>query len=385
MDLHCDAIIVGAGFSGLYGLHKLRNLGLKVQVFEAGSDIGGVWHWNRYPGARVDSEWPHYQLSLPEVWRDFYFSERFPAGPEIRKYFDHVDRVLKLRKDIQFNARVNSATWDESRSRWTVTTEAGHTGTCKYLCLFSGLLHRQYLPEFPSFENYKGTVYHSSAWPEDADVSGKKVAVIGAGATAVQIIQELSKKASQLAVFMRRPSICYPTGNRPVTQQEQDSWRPYFGTLFDAARKSGAGFPVPRPQIGMFDISDEQREEHFETLWRSGSFHFGLGNFADVALDHRASRVAYDFWARKIRARMSDPVKRDLMAPIEPPYPIMTKRSPLETDFYESVDRDNVEVVPLLQTPFDTFTETGIRTSDGKHREFDYIVLATGFESFTGS
>lgn len=382
---HCDALIVGAGFSGIYGLHKLRQLGLKVQVFEAGGDLGGVWYWNRYPGARVDSEWPYYQLSLPEVWKDFYFTERFPNSEEIRAYFAHADRVLNLKKDIQFNARVNSATWDATTCRWTVTTEAGHVGVAKYLCLFTGLLHRQYLPEFPGLETYKGEAYHSTAWPDNVDVTGKKVAVIGAGATAVQVVQEVAKKASHLAMFMRRPSICLPLGNREMCEAEQDSLRPYLKILFDAGRKSSSGLPTPPPTKGIFEFSDAERDEYYESLWKSGAFHFAGGNFPEIYIDRQANRIAYDFWAKKTRARLSNPVKRDLMAPLEPPFPILTRRSPLERDFYDCLDQDHVEIVPLLQTPFQTFTETGIRTADGRLREFDCVIFATGFESFTGS
>lgn len=348
---HCDVLIVGAGFSGIYGLHKLRQNGLNVKVFEAGSDIGGTWHWNRYPGARVDSEWPYYQLHLPEVWRDFCFTERFPGRHEINRYFAHADHVLGLKKDIHFNARVNSATWDAGAARWKVQTEAGHVGIAKYLCLFTGLLHRQYSPDFPGLDRYKGKVYHSAAWPEDVDMTGKKVAVIGSGATGVQIVQELAKQADQLTMFMRRPSICMPTNNRTVTEAEQNSSKPYYPIHFNASRKSATGFPVPRPTRGIFELSDAEREAYYEQLWKFGGFHFGLGNFREVYVNRRANRLAYDFWAKKTRARMTDPVKRDLMAPIEPPYPILTKRSPLETGYYEALDQDNVEVVSLKESP----------------------------------
>lgn len=382
---HCDVLIVGAGFSGVYGLHKFRKLGLNVKVFEAGGDLGGTWYWNRYPGARVDSEWPYYQLTIPEVWKDFDFAERFPNHEEIRRYFAHADKVLDLKKDIQFNARVNSADWNGDEARWTVRTEAGHVAITKYLCLFTGLLYRPYSPEFPGFEKYKGVVHHSISWPENVDVTGKKVAVIGAGATGVQIVQELSKKASQFCLFIRRPSLCAPIGNRPISEVEHDSWKPYFPVLFDAGRKSRGGFPMPSPEKGIFELSDAEREAYFEKIWKPASFHFVGSNFPETYLDPKANRLAYDFWVKKVRARFTDPVKRDLMAPLEPPYPIFTRRVPLENDYYECLDQEHVEIVSLKATPVKTFTETGIITEDGKLREFDYVVFATGFDSFTGS
>ncbi|KAL3430052.1 hypothetical protein BDV09DRAFT_202524 [Aspergillus tetrazonus] len=382
---HCDVIIVGAGFSGVYGLHKFRRLGLDVKVFEAGADLGGVWYWNRYPGLRVDSEWPYYQLGIPEVWKDFYFTERFPKGEEIRSYFAHADKVLDLKKDIQFNARVNSATWDETRLQWTVTTEAGHTATAQYLCLFTGVLHRQYIPGFPDLGEYKGQVFHSAAWPEGVDVAGKRVAVIGAGATGVQLVQELSKRASHLTLFLRRPPICFPMRNRPIMPAEEECWKPYYELLFDASRKSPIGFPVSRPTKGIYDVSESERNEYYEKLWRTGGFHFGAGNYPQIRVDKNASRMAYDFWAKKTRVRIKDQVKRNLMVPHDPPFWILTRRSPLEIDYYESLDQDHVEIVSLAQTPIQKFTERGIQTADGKHREFDNIVCATGFESFTGS
>ncbi|KAG2420627.1 hypothetical protein HFD88_000240 [Aspergillus terreus] len=376
-----DAIIVGAGFSGTYGLHKLRKAGLTVQVFEAASDLGGVWYWNRYPGARVDSEWPFYQLTIPEVYQDFYFSERFPGHAEIRRYFAHADKMLDLKKDIAFNARVTSATWDDAAARWTVHTDAGHVAVAKYLCLFTGLLHRPYTPDLPGLADYQGVVHHSAAWPADLDVSGKKVAVVGAGATSVQIVQDLAKHAAHLAMFMRRPSYCLPMRNRPLSAAEQDALRPYYPTLFAASRASTSGFPV-RP---LADLSAEQRDAAWDRLWRAGGFHFPGGQAPEVYVDRAANRAAYDFWARKVRARIADPVKRDLLAPPTPPYPMFTKRYPLEQDYYESLDRPNVEVVSLAHTPFERFTAHGVVTADGTFREFDYVVMATGFESFTGS
>ncbi|KIX06716.1 uncharacterized protein Z518_04692 [Rhinocladiella mackenziei CBS 650.93] len=383
--VNCDVLIVGAGFSGMYGLYRLRKLGLKVKAFEAGSDFGGVWYWNRYPGARVDSEWPFYQLSLPEVWKDWNFTERFPDHNEIRAYFHHVDKVLDLRKDIEFDARVNSCVWDGTEGRWTVKTVAGHLAMCKYLFLCTGLLYQRHYPDFPGFEKYKGVVHHSGFWPDHLDMTGKKVAVIGAGATSVQIVQDLTKVASQLDMYMRRPSLCLPMAQRDISEAEQDCLKPYYGTLFKQGRKSAGGYPRYPPDCSIFDVSDQEREDYYEHLWKAGSFGFGASNYKEIWVDLKANRLAYDFWAKKTRARISDPKKRDLMAPLEPPYPILTKRSPLEQDYYETLDSNHVEIVDLKTTPIKTFSENGIVTADGKEREYDYVILATGFDSFTGS
>ncbi|KAF5556060.1 cyclopentanone 1,2-monooxygenase [Fusarium napiforme] len=380
-----DVVVVGAGFSGIYALHKLRQLGLDVQIFEAGGDVGGVWFWNRYPGARVDSEWPFYQLSLPEVWSDFNFSERFPTDKEIREYFAHAVNVLDLRKDINFNACVNSAEWSEETGRWTVKTEAGHQVSAKYLFLCTGLLHRRHYPDFPGFSKYKGAVYHSGSWPSDLDVTGKKVCIVGAGATSVQLTQELAKKASSLSVLMRRPSLCLPLGNRGVTKTEQDNWKPFFPALFREGRLSAGGLPHTPPKKSIFDVSDEERTSHYETLWRSGSFGFGGANYSEIFMDLSANRLAYDFWAKKTRARITDVRKRELMAPVEPPYPILTKRCPLEHDYYEMLDKPNVDIVDIKANPIRTFTSNGILFENEDEIELDCVILATGFESFTGS
>lgn len=216
-------------------------------------------------------------------------------------------------------------------------------------------------------------------------VKGKKVAVIGAGATSVQVVQELAKEADQLTMFMRRPSYCLPMCQRPLSVEEQTGLKPYYQSLFQAGRQSAAGFPSSGPQRSIFDATEEEREAHFEETWRTGGFNFLTQTYNDVLLDKKANRLVYDFWAKKIRARMSDPVKQDLMAPLEPPYWFGTKRNPLEQDYYECLDMKHVEIVDLNATPLKKFYDKGILTEDGKYHEFDVVVLATGFDSFTGS
>ncbi|PLB51627.1 FAD/NAD(P)-binding domain-containing protein [Aspergillus steynii IBT 23096] len=387
-----DILIIGAGFSGLSALHTLRTThpSLSAHILEAAPDLGGVWHWNRYPGARVDSEWPFYQLTIPSAWRDFTFSERFPGHEEIRQYFKHLDDVLDFKRDVTFNQRVDGAIWDEGEGRWVVSTEGGVVVRARYLVLCSGLLHKPY-------------IIHSSSYPPNLTTSGKRIAVIGAGATGVQIVQELSKTASHLTLYMRRPSPCLPMRNRPLTQEEHESWRPFFPALFDASRHSRSGIPfaqapAPTPPSCLLGGDQTQGEgerkekerarqeldAYYEYLWSSGSFNFGASNFPAVYVSEEANRLAYGFWARKTRARMRDPVKRDLMAPVEPVDYLFMRRTPLEQDFYESVDRENVDVVRIREGF--RFTERGGIVVDGDdERMFDVVVLATGFDSYSGA
>lgn len=310
---------------------------------------------------------------------------RFPDHVELRKYFAHVDKVLYLRKDVSFNSRVIGATFDTEKGKWTVKTSAGHTAVSKYLVLTTGLLHKQHTPDFPGIQDYKGEICHSGAWPASVDVAGKKVGLIGAGATAVQITQELGKRAEQLTVFLRRPSYCLPMRQRPFTEMESNTWKPFLDALFTQGRLSAAGFPAKGPDCGVFDVSAEERLALFEELWARGAMNFNLNNYNNVLLDKKANREVYNFWAKKTRERMSDPIKRDILAPIEPPYFYGTKRNPLEIDYYEVLDKPNVEVVDLSKTPLEKFVGEGIVTDDGTLREFDMVVLATGFDSFTGS
>jgi cation diffusion facilitator CzcD-associated flavoprotein CzcO len=380
----CDALIVGAGLSGMSMLHRLRKLGLKTMVFESGTDFGGVWYWNRYPGARVDSEWPYYQLNIPEVYRDWDFSERFPAGGELRAYMAHVDKVLGLRKDVQFGADVVDTQWNETEAQWIVKTRQGHAVKTKYLILCSGLLHSRHVPEFPGLDKYQGEVIHTAFWPEGLSVKGKRVALVGAGSTGVQVTQALSKEASNLTIFLRQPGTCLPMGQRKLTTEEQQSLKRDFSIMLEQSRESWAGFPGNPLGYGAYDVSSEERERIFEDLWVKGGFAYVISTFNNFAVDKEANKTLYDFWARKTRPRITNPKKRDIMVPAEAPYWFGTKRCPLEHDYYECIDRENVEVVSLIENPL-TFVEKGVLLADGEEREFDVVILATGFDAFSGS
>ena len=346
-----------------------------------------MWRYNSYPGARVDSEYPFYQLSIPEVFRSYNFTERFPNYAEIRDYFEHVDKVLDVRKDITFNAEVTSAEWDDKTSRWTVRTEQGHTATCKYLLLCTGSTYKKHVPDWPGLSAYKGQLYHTARWPSDGlDVSGKKVAVVGQGATGVQVVQELAKQAGELTVFLRTPNQALPMRQSKVDRAMQDAMKGSYVTLFKASRDTQGGFAYkapPEPSSTALPI--EQRHQLFEELYQRGGFNLVASVWQDYFFDPVANRTLYDFWTSKTRPRINNQVKRDILAPVEPPHPWMTKRPSLEQDYYECMDRDNVKLVDMKTNDIASFTETGIKTTDGSNLDFDLVVLATGFDNYTGA
>ncbi|KIW78293.1 hypothetical protein Z517_08128 [Fonsecaea pedrosoi CBS 271.37] len=332
--LHLDAVIVGAGFSGICSLHHLRKLGLKAKIFEQGNEIGGVWHWNRYPGARVDSESPLYTFHIPEPWNKFKYKERFPDAKELRRHLNYASDTLELKKDIYFHSKVIHAQFDKATGRWTVKTNAGHTATAKYLAMCVGLLH------IPGTGDFKGAMYHSPNWPEGGSVKGKK---------------EVAKEADHLDVYIRKISFCLPMHQRENREDEHLQHKAYYHSCFAVSKESRVGFPVQGPNCGVFDVTPKE-----------------------------PNRLAYDFWAKKTRARMTDSKKWDFMAPLEPPYYYGTSRSPLEGDYYESLDRPNVDIIDVRNQGW-RFNETGITTDDGISREYDVVILAMGFDSFTGS
>lgn len=287
-----DALVIGAGFSGVSMLYRLRKLGLNAKIFEAGDDFGGTWHWNRYPGARVDSEFPYYQLTIPEVYTTWKFTERYPDHRELRAYFAHADKVLNLRKDTQFNARVVDCSWDDNSGEWTVKTEQGHVAKTRFLLLCSGLLHQRHIPDLPGLKDYKGELYHSSFYPEDLDLKGKRVALVGTGATAVQITQDVAKQADHLTIFMRRPSTCLPAGQRQVSEAENRGWHPYLRAIFKETRTSKNGFlPVDQPTERTVDVPEAERLKYWEELWGRGAFNIWTGTYPDVLVSEEANKL----------------------------------------------------------------------------------------------
>ncbi|KAI2913483.1 hypothetical protein CBS147371_6897 [Aspergillus niger] len=353
-DLYLDVLIVGAGFSGIYCLHELRKLGLKAVIFDAASDLGGTWQWNRYPGARVDSEMPEYQYSLPETWANWNWSTNYPAYDEIRRYFEHVET----------NGRHASA---------------------KYFIVSTGFAAKRHVPEWPGMNTFRGEIHHSASWPEDGvDVQGKRCAVIGTGASGVQLTQALGPVASSLKVFQRTPNLAIPMRKRPLTVEEQERLKPLYPELFRLRETSFGGFTYDFIERGVFDEDEKEREAFLEQLWDKGGFRYWVGSYSDYLFEAKANRVIYNFWARKVRARIDDPVKRDLLAPLEPPHPWGVKRPSLELSYFDQFNRPNVDIVDVRNNPIDSFTEKGIRMADGTEHEFDVICVATGFDVSTG-
>lgn len=301
--------------------------------------------------------------------------------------FEHVDKVLDVRRDITFNAEVISAEWDSASSTWTVKTANDHIAKCKYLILCTGSTYRRYIPDWPGLSDFRGAMYHTANCPaESLDVSGKKVAVIGQGATGVQVVQELSKQAGELTVFLRTPNTALPMQQRKIEPREQDAFKGSYVMYLKACRSTYGGFAytaAPEPDSTAIPLAE--REKLWEDLYQRGGFNLVGSNWGDYVFSPTANRAIYDFWAKKTRARISDPAKRDLLAPLEPLHPFMTKRPSLEQDYYECMDKPNVKIVDMKENDIESFNKEGIKTANGTQHDFDAIVLATGFDNYTGS
>ncbi len=380
-----DVLVVGAGFSGLYLLHRLRIEGFAVRLVEASGGVGGVWQNNRYPGARVDSHVPNYEYSLEEVWRDWTWTERFPGRDELVAYFDHVVDVLDLARDIDLETRVSSARFDESDHRWTVTTDAAASYICRYFVLCTGFGSKPYVPDLPGLGDFEGTYHHTALWPEDGVLTaGRRVGVIGTGASGVQVIQELAPEAAHLTVFQRSPVMAIPMRQQRLDPAEQRLAKSGYPATFRRRNASPSSFhDIQRLELGALEVSDAERVAVYEEAWRKGGFHFWAGTFNDILLDERANRTAYDFWRDHIRQRIDDPAVAELLAPTDPPYPFGTKRPSLEQNYYECFNLPNVDLVDVRRTPIETITPTGVRTV-AHDFELDLLVLATGFDANTG-
>ncbi|KXF56083.1 cyclohexanone monooxygenase [Rhodococcus sp. SC4] len=379
-----DVVVVGAGFAGLYALRKLRDtMNLSTRVFEAGSDVGGTWFWNRYPGARCDIESVHYSYSFDEdLQQEWQWSERFAGQPEILRYLEHVADRFDLRKDITFDTRVVGVHWDDENSVWTVRTDDGAVVRSRYFISGAGNLSVPKTPEFGGIDNFRGEVLLTGNWPrEGADFTGKRVAVIGTGASGIQAIPFIAEDAAELVVFQRTPNFATPLGNGPIDPNEVADIKSNYADVRTAARNHFLGVPFTQVQPSALAVDAEERRRTFDERWNAGGFRLFIDSYQDILFDKKANDTIADYIRDRIHERVQDPEKAATLAPTG--YAYGTKRPPLETNYYEAFNRDSVSVVDVKTTPIDEITQSGVRVGDRVY-EVDTIVLATGFDAMTG-
>ncbi|MFG1667724.1 alpha/beta hydrolase fold domain-containing protein [Streptomyces sp. Y7] len=380
-----DVVVLGAGFSGLYAIHKFRDqLGLRVQAFDAAEGVGGTWYWNRYPGARCDIESIYYSYSFSdEIQREWHWSEKYASQPEILAYLEWVTDRLDLRRSIQFGTRVTSLTWDESAARWMVVTDDGTTRTARFVISGVGPLSHAKDPEFKGLDTFGGELYRTSDWPhEPVDLTGKRVAVIGTGSSGIQVVQTIADQVDHLTVFQRTPNYATPLRNKPYDANQRAWNAENWEQLRSGARESPAGLPYEstgKPALAV--DPDERRRVYDQAYWEKGGFHM-LATFVDLMYDEWANETVSDYIRDQIRSRVKDPATAELLLPRDHPY--ATKRPPMETGYYEAFNLPHVDLVDVREAPIVELTETGLRTTQASY-EVDVIILAIGFDAYTGA
>ena len=381
---HHEVIVVGAGVAGLYQIKRLIDLGIEATVLEAGSDLGGTWHWNRYPGARFDSESYTYGYSFSrELLEEWHWKERFSGQPENLRYLNHVADKFGLRPYMQFNCRVDSAHYDEAQSLWRLRTGDGRALTCRFLILTLGLLSIPTLPRLEGMENFKGQSFHTFHWPhEPVEMAGKRVAVIGTGATGIQVIGEIADKVGELTVFQRRPNWSAPLNNGPISDAEMADIRRRYDEIFATCARTPGGFEHEPDRRGFFEVTREERLALWDRLYDEPGFGIWLRNFKEIFTDEKANAEFSEYIAERIRRRVKDPKVAEKLIPRDHGFGV--QRVPLETRYFEAYNRPNVHLVDISETPIVSVTETGLRTSERDY-EFDIIVYATGFDAITGA
>lgn len=383
-----DAVVIGAGVSGLYAIHHLREAGLSVRCFDAGSGVGGTWYWNRYPGARFDSESYSYQYSFSkELIDEWTWSEEFASQPEVERYLNFVADKFDLRRDIEFNARVSSVVFDENERVWEVSTENNIRVRARNILAATGFMSAHQYPQIEGLESFAGVSTHTARWPKDGiDFSGKRVGVVGSGATAVQVIQTIAPEVGELKLFQRTPNWCTPLRNKRIDDDEtQTDLKRRADEIFSLCERTYAGFIHEADERTGSAVSKEERWEHYEAMYQRGGFAYWLSNFNDMFTDADIAKDASEFLAEKIRARVKDPVTAEKLIPKD--HLFGTKRPPGEKDYYEIFNQDNVTFVDLRETPISRVVPEGIETETGEGtalHELDVIIYATGFRAMTG-
>jgi cyclohexanone monooxygenase len=379
----CDAVVIGAGFAGLYMLYRLRRLGLKARAFEAGDGVGGTWYWNRYPGARCDVESMQYSYSFDDaLQQEWKWSERYPRQDEILAYINHVADRFGLRPDIQLQTRVTDARYDESRQLWTVGTDRGDQVTARFLISAGGCLSAARVPDVPGLADFKGKWYHTGNWPhETVDFTGKRVAVIGTGSSGIQIIPAIARQARELVVFQRTPNFSIPAWNRPLPESEQQAWKAKYPEHRKKARTTRSGILYQYSDKSTWDVGEAERQQEYERRWAVGGANFTHA-FNDLFIDRKANDSAAEFVRNKIRATVKDPKVAAMLTPTD--HAIGTKRICVDTDYYKTFNLPHVSLADLRAAPIEAVTASGIRTREASY-ELDAIVFATGYDAVTGA
>lgn len=378
-----DVVVVGAGFAGLYTLHSLRRRGLSVRLFETGDNVGGTWFWNRYPGARCDVDSADYSYSFDDaLQQEWEWTERYPTQAEILRYLEHVADRFGLREDITFGTRVTSAHFDETGGLWTIGTDANTAVTARWTIMATGALSAARLPDIAGLESFAGRILHTAHWPTDGvDLRGRRVGVIGTGSSGVQAIPLIAQQADRLTVFQRTPGFVIPARNRPLAADELAAIKTDYSARRRLQRESHGGWILPPPVGLALETAPEVRTKEYESRWAAGGLAFQT-TFGDVMTDLGANETAADFVRAKIRETVSDPATADALCPRG--YPFGAKRVCIGTDYYETFNRGNVELVDVRSDPIRAIVPEGVRTGSGVH-ELDVLVFATGFDALTGA
>ncbi len=379
-----EVIVIGAGVGGIYQIKRLADLGIKATVLELAGDLGGTWYWNRYPGARFDSESYTYGYSFSkELLEQWHWKERFSGQPENLRYLNYVADKFDLRKYMQFNVRVEAAHFDEAKTLWRLKLSDGRTLTCRFVIMTLGLLSQPTLPRLEGMDSFKGRSFHTYYWPQEpVNLAGKKVAVIGAGATAIQVIGEIADKVGDLTVFQRRPNWSAPLNNSPISEAEMADIRKRYDEIFAACARSPGGFVHEPDRRGFYEVSREERRALWDRLYDEPGFGIWLANFREIFMDEEANAELSEYIAERIRQRVKDPKVAEKLIPKDHGFGI--QRVPMETHYFEAFNRPNVHLVDLRETPLERVTEKGLRTAEREY-DFDVIVYATGFDAITGA
>ena len=383
--LRLDAVVIGAGVAGLYQLHQLRELGLSVKAFDTASDVGGTWYWNRYPGARFDSESYIYQyLFSEELYKGWSWSERFPGQPEIERWLQYVTDRLKLRDDIRFETTITRAQFDEAAALWRIETDRGQLIEARFLIACCGMLSAPLTAVFPGQESFRGQLFHTARWPkEPVAFAGKRVGIVGIGATGIQVIQTIAGEVGHLSVFVRTPQFVLPMKNPTYSATDQEAYKARFHELAACLPRTFSGFEYDFEHGKWEDRTPEERREILEEVWQDGSLRLWLASFAEIFSDEAASAEVSEFVREKMRARLKDPRLAEILIPTD--YGFGTHRVPLEVNFLEAFHRPNVTLVSVKDNPIARITPRGIQLADGTEHELDVIVMATGFDAGTGA